>query len=113
MAVSANGVGGTATSTRNVTFVPPLIAAVGVLTATTSPSLCVAINDGAVLRSTRFTVQVQGIGDLPDTVTLQLNDVTGSKVGATFVVQGGTQSTYVFDIPARLPPCAAGRTRTA
>lgn len=99
MTVSVNGSGGTATSSTNVTFVPPAIPKVEILSATTAPSLCVAINDGSVLRKTRFTVAVQGIGNAPDSVTLQLNDVAGSKVNASFIVQGANESTYAFDIP--------------
>jgi prepilin-type N-terminal cleavage/methylation domain-containing protein len=96
---SATGAGGTASGSTTVTFVPPAVVPVAVNNATAGPTLCTENNDGTVIRPTTVTVSVDGLATT-DKVTLQLNDVAGSKVNATRIGGSGATSTYAYTVPA-------------
>lgn len=94
---SITGLGGTATSGVSVTFVPPAVVPVGLVTYTVAPQACVENNNGRISRASSIDVVVEGVG-ASDEVTLQFNDSAKSLVKAPYVSSDGSSSTFRYEL---------------
>lgn len=94
---SISGAGGTATSGTTLTFVPPTVVAVTLVSNVVSPSLCVNNSDGRLARGSVIDTVVEGVGS-SDEVKLLLGDSANTPVSAAYVGPSGSGALFRFSL---------------